>query len=128
MILNTIIRVPLVPHELGRDSFFIHQISDSITDYGEVKWVLHPVQFFGFGTAPPALPILISGLSQCSGISSELSILLLSFISGIFCAIISYIFVYYVTKDDYISFLGALLFSLSALPLSKEWRKWRGSA
>ena len=113
VILNIIIRIPLVPHELGRDSFFIHQLSDSITNYGEVMWVLHPVQFFGFGTTPPALPILISGLSQCSGISSELSILLLSFISGIFCAIISYIFVYYVTKDDYISFLTALIFSLS---------------
>jgi len=113
VILNTVIRIPLVPHELGLDSFYIHQISDSITDYGEVKWVLHPVQFFGFGTTPPALPILISGLSQCLGISSEVSILLLSFISGLLGAIVAYIFMYYVTKDEYISYLGALLFSLS---------------
>ena len=113
VILNAVIRIPLVPHELGTDSFYIHQISDSITDYGEAKWVRHPVQFFGFGTTPPALPILISGFSQCLGISSELSIFLLSFLAGIFGAIIAYTFMYYVTNDDCISFLGALLFSLS---------------
>ena len=113
IILNVVIRIPIVPHELGGDSFYIHQLSDSITNYGEAKWIVHPVQLFGFGTAPPALQILISGISQCSGINSELSILLLSFISGLFGAIAAYIFLYYVTKDDFISFLGALLFSLS---------------
>ncbi len=114
IILNVVIRIPLVPHELGADSFYIHQYADSITNYGEILWIGHPVQFFGFGTAPPGFQMLLSGLSQCSGITSELSILLLSLLSGLSGAIMAYIFIYYVTKDDYISFLGAFLFSLSA--------------
>ena len=113
VILNVVIRIPLVPHELGLDSFYIHQLSDSITDQGEAKWIRHPVQFLGFGETPPAMPILISGFSQCLGISSEISILLLSFIFGIFGAIATYIFIYYVTNDERVSYLAALLFSLS---------------
>jgi hypothetical protein len=113
VILNAIIRIPLVPHELGLDSFSIHLYADSITEYGEILWIRHLIHLFGFGETPPALPVLISGFSQCLGISSELSILLLSFLSGIFGAIAAYVFIYYVTKDDSISYLAALLFSLS---------------
>ena len=115
VIINVVIRIPIIPHEIGADSYYIHQYADSITEYGEIKWIEHPIQLLGFGTAPPALQILISGLTQCLGISSELSILLLSFLCGILGAIIAYIFIYSVTNDDYISYLGALIFSLSPL-------------
>lgn len=113
VILNLVIRIPLVHHELGQDSFYIHQIADSITEYGAVKWVHHPIQFFGISTSPPALPIMISGYAQCLGICSELSILLLSIIAGLLCAIVGFVFIHHVTNDYYVSYLGALIFSLS---------------
>jgi hypothetical protein len=85
ILLNIVIRYPLVPHEVGSDSFHIHSYADSITSYGYATWIIHPYSYLGLtpDSYPSAIPFLLSGMSQSTNLAMEPTILLLSIIIGL---------------------------------------------
>ena len=58
--LNIVVRIPVLPIEMGGDSNLIHWMSDSIIIEGEEKWVIHQASVFGWYpySYPSAVPLL----------------------------------------------------------------------
>jgi hypothetical protein len=47
VLLNIAVRIPVAPHEIGNDSFFIHWMAQSILEEGIALWLVHPASVFG---------------------------------------------------------------------------------
>lgn len=115
IILNVIMRIPVTPHEIGHDSFFIHFIADSLSTYGHANWVIHPLSLVGlypFGIAS-ALPFYFSGISQSMSLVMEYSIWLGLLLLGIFSAFTSYLMAGVIKNDKIFKFMTALVYSTS---------------
>lgn len=89
VLVSVALRYPLLDHErFQTDSYFIHDLSQSIVDQGMAKWTINPLSYFGLYpiSYPSGVPFLISELSIMTGTSVEFSILLLNmFLGVIFC-------------------------------------------
>ena len=110
-VLAILIRFPVIPHELGTDSFVNHMIINFISEEGGPVWVSHPLVLFGFGDTLN-MEILISGISQLTGLDVERSILYYSFIIGLMGIFGFFILIYFVTKDFLIAYISSLLFTI----------------
>ncbi|WP_319507162.1 hypothetical protein [uncultured Methanolobus sp.] len=118
IILNLIMRIPSIPHEKGFDSFFIHSLANSVSNFGYANWWLHWSSVIGSYpySYASAVPFLISGISQISGligIEMEYAILLFSLALGIFSIFSSFILAGMLTNKFMFKYFVALLFSLS---------------
>jgi hypothetical protein len=80
MLLSLVLRYPRTPHELGVDSFFIHNLATSIVKDGNAEWILSPLSLFGWYplSYPSGGPILVATFADLSGQPIEGGILLLS--------------------------------------------------
>jgi hypothetical protein len=85
-----------------------------------MEWFVHPLSAFGLYplSYPAAGPLVFSIVSQTLGITMEQSVLLMSTFYGVFGCLAIYILAKTITKNDFISFITALLFSMSPLFLS----------
>ena len=121
IILNLILRFPIAFHEAGVDSFGIHALANSISNFGYAKWVIHPASLIGLYplSTPSGGPILLSGISQSSGINMEFTIFLFT---SIVLATLGIFSVYLLAKElfnnDLFIFLSAFIFSISPLFIS----------
>lgn len=115
--LNVALRYPKVQHELGADSFVIHILSNSITQYHYGKWILHPLSYIGLYplSYPSAYPYLAAGVSLSSGIDVESSILTISIAIGLIGVFSTYFLAREIKNDDLFCFVAALTFSLSPI-------------
>ncbi len=115
VILNISMRFPTTPHEIGHDSFAIHALSNSISEFGYAKWWINPTSIFGFYPYSYAslIPFLLSGISQTTGIDMEWVIWLFCVIFGVFSIFAAYIMAGIFENDDVFKFLVAFGFSLS---------------
>jgi len=116
VILGLIFRYPTTPHEIGRDSFAVHLMANSISEFGYAKWWIHPASIIGsypYSTSPSAVPFILSGISQCSGMDIEKVILLYSMILGIFSIFGAYLMAGVIWNNDIFKFLVAFVFSTS---------------
>lgn len=111
-ILTILLRYPIIPHELGTDSFVNHMVINFISDSGGPVWIKHPLELFGFGETLN-MEIFISAISQIIGLDIEKSILYYSLIISILGITGFFILVYSVTKDFLIAYLSSLLFSIA---------------
>jgi len=113
--LNIILRIPSVPHELGNDSFCIHILANTISEFGEARWWVNPLSIVGLYplSYASAVPFILSGISQCTALNVELVILLYSFILGLFSIFAAYLLAGVVWDDDLFKFLVAFGFSTS---------------
>lgn len=113
--LNIILRIPTVPHEIGIDSFDLHIWANSVSAFGEARWWAHPLSVVGFYplSYASAVPFILSGISQCTGMDVELVILLYSFILGFFSIFAAYLLAGVIWNDDLFKFLVAFVFSTS---------------
>lgn len=111
-ILSVILRYPVVTHELGIDSFVNHMTINFILDKAGPDWIMHPLQFLGFGEMLN-MQMTISGISQVAGLDVEKSILYYSFIIGAIGIMGFYILIYLVTNDFIVAYICSLLFSIS---------------
>jgi len=128
IVLNILVRIPLVPHEIGSDSFLIHNLADSVVKFGYAKWVIHPLSIFGlypFST-PSAVPIFIGGLSRLTSLGVEQTIALFSIGVGILSVFTSYVMAQEVINDERFMLLTAFSFSLS--PLMLKFSIWTASS
>ena len=114
ILLNTILRYPTTPHEIGADSFAMHVMANSISTFGYAGWWIHPASIIGsypYSTSPSAVPFLLSGISQCSNMDTESAILLYSIILGIFSIFAAYLMAGAIWDSDIFKFLVAFVFS-----------------
>lgn len=116
LLLNIIIRIPSIPHEKGYDSFFIHSLANSISYAGVAQWWINGMSVFGLYpySYASAVPFSLSGISQTTGISMEITILIFCVTLGLFSVFASYSLAT-VLYDNFIHrFLFAAIFSISA--------------
>ena len=118
VILSLILRFPLTPHEIGLDSFTIHLMANSISEFGYAKWWLHPASIMGsypYSTSPSAVPFLLSGISQCTSMDVESVILLYSLFLGVFSVFGAYLMAEVIWDNDAFKFLVAIVFTPSEM-------------
>ncbi|AKB25964.1 hypothetical protein MSMTP_2495 [Methanosarcina sp. MTP4] len=116
LLLNIVIRIPSVPHEQGYDSFFIHGLANSITNFGEAQWWGSWLSIFGLYpySYASSVPFSLSGISQLTGIPMEFTILIFCIFLGIFTIFASYLFAGVFHKSFISRYIFSYLFSLSA--------------
>lgn len=115
ILLNFIIRIPSIPHENGVDSFSIHILANSVSNFGHAEWWAHPSSIFGFYpySYASAVPFMLSGISQLTGIEMDSVIWIFSVIIGLFSIFTAYILAGIIINGDLFKFLVAFSFSLS---------------
>src|SRR5437867_11328192 len=81
---NVLLRLPRTDHEVGIDTYFIHNLAGAISQQGRIPWALNVLGYFGWYplSYPSAGPLLISGLAQTSMVTEEQAILVLSPLYG----------------------------------------------
>ena len=86
ILLNIAVRIPVTPHEIGCDSFFIHWMAQSILEEGTALWLIHPASVFGLYpfSYPSFVPFLLATISNIMGLEIETIILIISSIFSCF--------------------------------------------
>lgn len=114
-------------HEEGSDSFTIHNLSNVITNFGYAKWIIHPLSYFGLTplSYPCAVPYIISGISQLTGLDMEHSILILSFTSAIIALSSAYLMAMELKRDHLFAMMVSFVYSLS--PIFVELTLWQAT-
>lgn len=117
ILLNIIVRYPEGPHEVGSDSYTIHAYASSITHYGYATWIIHPYSYVGLtpDSYPSAVPFILSGMSQCTNLNIDVSILMLSFIVGFLGLFGAMLLAKQIKDDDIFIFLIAFLYSTAPI-------------
>lgn len=115
IILSIIFHYPTTPHELGKDSFEIHSIANSVSTFGYAKWWIHPASIGGFYpySYASAIPFILSSISQCTGMNMEGTIWLFCVLIGIFSAFTAYLMAGAIRDDDFFKYLVAFAYSTS---------------
>ena len=115
IILNLILRFPVVYHEIGPDSFEMHILANSLTEFGEARWWIHPLSVIGMypNSYASMISFLLSGISQCTGLDVELIIFIYGLVFGLFSIFASYILAGSIYNNDLFKFLVAFSFSVS---------------
>ncbi|ETA69096.1 hypothetical protein MettiDRAFT_2589 [Methanolobus tindarius DSM 2278] len=113
---NFIVRIPSIPHEKGYDSFFIHSVANSVTNFGIAKWWINWMSVFGLYpySYASAVPFSLSGLSQLTGISMEYTILIFCIMLGFFSIFSAYMLATIFFDKFIYRFIFSVVFSLSA--------------
>lgn len=114
IVLNIILR-QTSPHEIGRDSFDIHILANSVSTFGRAEWWLRPESIFGLypNSYSSSVPFLSSGISQSIEVDMERVIWLFCVIIGLFSIFAAYILAGKIIDDDLFKFLVAFSFSIS---------------
>jgi len=115
VILGLVFRFPTTPHEIGWDSFAVHVMANSISEFGYAKWWIHPTSVIGWYpySSVSAVPFLLSGISQCLSIDMESVILLYSVVLGFFSVFGAYLMAGAIWNNDLFKFLVTFVFSTS---------------
>ena len=124
IVLNLILRIPFYPHEYGADSFEIHILANSVSQFGHAKWWINPLSFVGLYpySECSAVPFILSGISQCTGIDMEKVILLFCIFLGLLTVFAAYILAGAIWDNDAFKFLVA--FGLSTCPAILNYLTW----
>lgn len=128
-VLNIVIRTPFTPHGPDVvDSTFIWSLANSINDSGYMAWILNPLSLFGIYAAsyPSGTPVVLSIISQITGIDTEYVILIWGFLLAILGMLASYIMALKFTKNYLIAFLTSFIFSTA--PIFVEYTQWTATA
>jgi len=123
--LNIALRIPWTPHGVDTvDSAFIWSLANSISASGSIKWMIHPLSFFGLYplSYPSASPLFLSVASQLSGIDVEHTILIYGFLLGILGMLGAYVMALRIRDDLPLAFITAFVFSTA--PVFVEYTRW----
>jgi hypothetical protein len=116
ILLILILHYPMSYNEIGWDSFAIHILANSLSEFGYAKWWLHPLSIFGmypYGDISGAVPFFISGISQITVNSSDISIFWVSLFLGIFSIFTAYMMAGVIFDNEIYKFLVAFGYSTS---------------
>lgn len=115
IVLNLIIRFQVVSHEIGIDSFGVHILTNSLSEFGSAKWILSPLSFFGLYplSYTSSVPFLISGMFQTTGMGMESIIFVYGLLLGILSVFSGYLFAKALyPENDLFQFISCFIFSL----------------
>ena len=128
VLLNIVLRLPSIPHEKGRDSFFIHSLANSINAFGTANWWEHWLSIFGYFPYSYAsgLPFTLSGMSQLLHVDIEMGMLIYSFIFGVLSMFFAFSLAGVIYNNFIFKYAMALFFSLS--PGIMLFTTWEASA
>lgn len=126
VVLNILLR--FASHERGTDSTEMHILANSISEFGEARWIENPLGIIGMFPLSYAAMIsfFLSGISQISGFDIETSIFIYSIIFGIFSIFTSYTLAGIFYDNDLFKYLVSFGFSLS--PGVVEYTTWTANA
>ncbi|RLI54129.1 MAG: hypothetical protein DRP09_13905 [Candidatus Thorarchaeota archaeon] len=115
VVLNIILRFQVVSHEIGADSFFMHIMTNSLSEYGYAKWFLHPLSIFGLYPASytSTMQFLLSGISQATGMEMRWVIFLYCAFIGLVSMFTAYLMAGEIFDNDLFKFLVTFGFSTS---------------
>lgn len=129
ILISFALRYPLVEHERYQtDSYFIHQLSQTIVDDGRAAWLIHPLSYFGYFpfSYPSGAPFVLAELSEMSGITMEASVLVFNMVIGaIFCLAVFVLAREFVSRPE-VALLATLMAVLGARFVDTSY--WDGSA
>ena len=113
--LNIILRFQAISHEIGYDSFLMHMMANSLSEFGYAKWFLHPLSIFGLYPASytSTMQFLLSGISQCTSMEMESVIFLYCVFIGLLSMFTAYLMAGEIIDNDLFKFLVAFGFSTS---------------
>jgi len=128
VILNILFRYPLSPHELGNDSYYIHELAQSIVDNSSSEWLLSPLSFFGLYpfSYSSGLPHFLAVTSLLTNLPMESTIFFDSLFFAIFGIFTFYILAGELKKDQVFQLTAAFIFSVS--PLAIKFTSWTVSS
>ncbi|RXA20927.1 hypothetical protein EQO05_04240 [Methanosarcina sp. MSH10X1] len=128
IVLNVVIRIPSAPHEIGGDTYQLHTIANSITQFGEPRWWINWLSVIGMYTYSyaSAVPFCLSGISQLTGIDMEITIYLYALFTGLLSAGTAYIMASTFYNEFTFKYLVSLFYSISAGVLA--FTSWNASA
>jgi len=115
IILSVILRFQVVPNEIFPDSFLMHIMTNSLTEYGYAGWWLHPLSVFGLYPASytSTMQFLLSGISQTTGLEMRWVIFLYCVFIGLLSMFTSYLMAGEIFDNDLFKLLVAFGFSTS---------------
>ena len=115
VILNIILRFQVVSHEIGRDSFLMHLMANSLNEFGYAKWFLNPLSIFGLYPASytSTMQFFLSGISQCTGMEMRWVIFLYCVFIGLLSMFTAYLMAGEIIDNELFKFLVAFGFSIS---------------
>lgn len=127
MAVSLALRFPTTDHEVGVDSFFIHNLATNIVMDGNAEWILSPFSFFGWYpmSYPSGGPLLIATTSQLSSQSIELTILLLSLGLGAIGVLTSFVMAHEFRDDDLLALAVSFVYAFA--PRLLDFTLWSGS-
>lgn len=115
IVLNLLLRCFVSNHELMIDSYEMHILANSISEFGEARWWTNPLSIVGMypNSYASMISFLISGVSQINGIGIEKAIFIYSILFGLLGIFGSYILAGVLYDDDLYKFLVSFGYSLS---------------
>ena len=128
-LLSIAVRYPLVEHERNQtDSYSMHNMSQSIVDYGRAKWVFSSLSLIGYYpfSYPSGVPFLLAEVSSLTGLSVEVTILLVNSILGILFALGVFVLAQYFIRRQELVLLATFLSILGSRFIDTSY--WCGSA
>lgn len=127
ILLNIAVRIPVTPHGVGNDSFFIHWMAQSIIEEGTALWLVHPASVFGLYpySYPSFIPFLLATFSNIMGLSIESIILMTSISFGVIGVLFAYMLGKEFSGNELVAYLTAFCFSLS--PIFIDFTSWTAS-
>lgn len=127
ILLNIALRIPIMPHEMGADSFVYHYGAKYVSVNHQLLQSLKPIEFSteirgAFGLypfiEPPLLNLTLSFFSQVIGLDLELTILFFSIFLGILGLLSSYLMARELSDNEIFQFIVPFLFTTSPIFLS----------
>ena len=108
-------RLPSTPHEIGFDSVEMHVLANSVSAFGEARWWINSLSVGGFYpySYASAVPFMLSGISQCTGIDMEWTIWLFCVVIGLLSAFAVYLVAGAIWENDIFKFLVVFGYSTS---------------
>ncbi len=112
---NLALRYPRTPHEVGIDSFFIHNLATNIANDGHAEWILNPLSWFGWYplSYPSGGPVVVADLAMVSGLPIEAAILFLSLGFGGLGVLTSFIMAREFRDDDLFCLIVAFVYGFA---------------
>lgn len=113
--LNVVLRYPVEPHEIGVDSFFIHNLAVNVVKDGSAEWVTNPLALFGWYplSYPSAGPFLLSGFSDLGGVNVEAAILFFSLMLGPLGVLCAFLMAREFRRDELFALAVSFIYGLA---------------
>jgi len=129
ILLSIIVRYPLVEHErFQTDSYTLHYMAQSVVDSGHAKWIFNPFSYFGLYELnyPSGVPFILAGLSELTGLSMEVTVLVASMMFGIMSCLAVFVLArHFIRRPEYV-LLATFFAILGARFIDTTY--WDGSA